>query len=289
MSISQRSSVKSADRVLDILELLASTGRSMTHAEIARRNRIPKSSLTHLLRNLAERGYAEAMEGSLAFRLGDGAFALARRGAHTRELVELARPCLERLTAATGESSGMSLLHDDMAERICSVDSTHAVLYAMHVGVRAPLYANSGGKIFLAWMTAAEREAYFSRVKLVPLTDRTILSLGVLRRQLQRIRTEGFAYSMGEFTSASSVSRCPSWTFTDGSLQRWASHFLPPASTTHADSRSRKHCAHARKPSAAKRTPSRRVAIEPGESVHACEHVVPPIAAAWQHFAFKGA
>lgn len=192
--------VKSAERVLDILELLASTGRAMTHAEIGRRTGIPKSSLTQLLRNLAERGYLEAVEGSLAFRLGDGAFAVARRGARTRELVDIARPHMEKLTASTGESSGLSLLNDDMAERVCSVDSTQAVLYAMHVGVRAPLYANSGGKIFLAWMTSAEREAYFSRVKLVALTGETILSLATLRRQLQRIRTEGIARSIGEFT-----------------------------------------------------------------------------------------
>jgi DNA-binding IclR family transcriptional regulator len=194
------SSVKSADRVLDILELLASTGRAMTHAEIGRRTNIPKSSLTQLLRNLADRGYDEPVEGSLAFRLGDGAFAVARRGAHTRELVELARPHMEQLTATTWESSGLSVLNDDMAERVCSVDSTHAVLYAMHVGVRAPLYANSAGKIFLAWMTTAEREAYFRRVRLVPLTDRTILSLAALRRQLHRIKSEGIACSMGEFT-----------------------------------------------------------------------------------------
>ncbi|MDM0048820.1 IclR family transcriptional regulator [Variovorax sp. J22R115] len=192
--------VKSADRVLDILELLASTGRAMTHAEIGRRTAIPKSSLTQLLRNLAERGYVEPLEGSAAFRLGDGAFAVARRGARTRELVDYARPFLEQLTAATGESSGLSLLNDDMAERICSVDSSHAVLYAMHVGVRAPLYANSGGKIFLAWMAAAEREAYFRRVKLVPLTNKTILSIAALHRQLHRIKSEGIASSIGEFT-----------------------------------------------------------------------------------------
>lgn len=64
------STVKSAARVLDILELLASSGRAMTHAEIGRRTAIPKSSLTQLLRNLAERGYVEPVEDSLAFRTG---------------------------------------------------------------------------------------------------------------------------------------------------------------------------------------------------------------------------
>ena len=192
--------VKSADRVLDILELLAATGRSMTHAEIARRTGIPKSSLSGLLTNLVERGYAESIEGPASYRLGDGAYALARQGARIRELVITAQQHLETLTAVTGESSGLSLLREDMAERVSSADSSHAVLYGMHVGTRAPLYANSAGKVFLAWMTVAEREAYFDRVKLAPLTQNTILSVAVLRRQMNQIRAEGVARSVGEFT-----------------------------------------------------------------------------------------
>lgn len=192
--------VKSADRVLDILELLASTGRSMTHSEIARRLNVPKSSLSQLLRNLTVRGYVEMAEESQAYRLGEGSFALARRGGQTRELVALARPHLEVLTAATGESSGLYLLNKNMAERVCSVNSKNALLYALHEGVRAPLYAHSGGKIFLAWLSGNDRENYLRQIRLVPLTDKTIVSVSVLRRQLQRIRSEGIAYSMSEFT-----------------------------------------------------------------------------------------
>lgn len=192
--------IKSADRVLDILELLASTGGHLTHAEIARRTGIPKSSLTGLLRNLLRRGYVDTGEGTSAVRLGDGAFELVRRGDGTRELVRVALPHMEALTRATGESSGLSILNGDTAERVANVESEKARFYAMHVGVRAPLYAHSGGKVFLAWMSAAEREAYLARTPLKPLTGQTILSAAVLRKQLARVRSDGFACSMSEFT-----------------------------------------------------------------------------------------
>jgi DNA-binding IclR family transcriptional regulator len=192
--------VKSADRVLNVLELLARSGRPMSHAEIARRTDVPKSSLTHLLRNLIQRGYVAMDEATGAFLLGESAFALSRRGAKTREIVTIAQPLLKHLTVQTGESSGLSLLCDDMAERVCGVDSTGATLYAMHVGVQAPLYANSAGKIFLAWMSARERESYLERVKLEPLTAHTVRSASALRRQLQTVKTDGVAYSYGEFT-----------------------------------------------------------------------------------------
>ena len=196
-----RRSVKSADRVLDLLELLASTGRAMTHGELARRTGIPKSSLTPLMRNLEQRGYVEQVEGKQQFQLGEGAYALARRGAHSRDLVRVSEPWLHRLMRSTGESAGLSVLRDDMAERIASAETSKAMLYSVHVGVLQPLYASSAGKVLLAWLPAAEREAYLRRVKLLPRTEQTIRSAAVLRRQLQTVREEAVAWSLGEFTA----------------------------------------------------------------------------------------
>lgn len=196
-----RTAVKSADRVLDLLELLAGTGRPMTHGEIARRTGIPKGSLTPLLRNLADRGYVEQLPDQAQFRLGEGAHALARHGAHSRDLVEASEPWLQRLMRSTGESASLSVLREDMAERIASVETRRAVLYSVHVGVLQPLYANSAGKVLLAWMPAAQREAYLRRVKLQPRTDQTIRSVPVLRRQLEEVREKGVAWSFGEFTA----------------------------------------------------------------------------------------
>lgn len=204
-------SVKSAVRVLDLLELLASTGRVMAHAEIARRTGIPKSSLTSLLRSLAQRGYVEQLPDSLRFQLGEGTYALARRGAHNRGLLSASEPWLLRLKEATGESAGLSVLRDDMAERIASSQSPRAVLYSVHVGVMQPLYACSAGKVLLAWMPAAEREAYLRRVKLQPCTETTIRSVAVLRRQLRQVREDGVGWSFSEFTAGIVGIAVPVW------------------------------------------------------------------------------
>jgi DNA-binding IclR family transcriptional regulator len=193
--------VKSADRVLDLLELLASTGRPMTHGELSRRTGIPKASLTALLRTLAKRGYVEQSPDTLQFQLGEAAYALARRGARSRDLVRASEPTLQRLMRRSGESAGLSVLRDDMAERIASAETEKAVLYSMHIGVLQPLYASSAGKVLLAWLPPAEREAYLRRVKLLPRTRETIRSPAVLRRQLHAVREEAVAWSFGEFTA----------------------------------------------------------------------------------------
>ncbi len=195
------SSVKSADRVLDLLELLAGAGRAMSHAELSRRTSIPKSSLTSLLRNLAARGYVEQGTGTHDYRLGERAYELARRGAHHRNLVRLSQPWLDRLVQVTGESAVLNVLRDDLSERIAAAATHRAVLYTTHVGVLSPLYASSCGKVLLAWLSPAEREAYLRKVSLKPRTEKTIRSVSVLRRQLQAVRDEGVAWSWGEFTA----------------------------------------------------------------------------------------
>ncbi len=172
----------------------------MTHAEISRRTGIPKSSLTALLHNLVGRGYIEQLQDSQQFQLGEGAYALARRGAHNRDLLRAGEPWLQRLMHETGESAGLSVLRNDMAERIASAQSPDAVLYSVHVGVMQPLYASSAGKVLLAWLPPAEREAYLQRVKLQPRTKQTIRSVAVLRRQLHQIREDGVGWSFSEFT-----------------------------------------------------------------------------------------
>ena len=63
--------VKSADRVLDVIELLARWGREMSHTEIADTLEIPKSSLTKLLKNLTARGFVEFVPLTKGYRLGE--------------------------------------------------------------------------------------------------------------------------------------------------------------------------------------------------------------------------
>jgi DNA-binding IclR family transcriptional regulator len=197
----RQGAVKSADRVLDLLELLAGTGRPMGHTELAQRTGIPKGSLTPLLRNLAERGYVERLPETSRFRLGDATYALARRGAHARDLVTASEPWLRRLVVATGESAGLSVLREDVAERVAAAQSRKAVLYSLHVGVLQPLYASSAGKVLLAWMPAPEREQYLDRLRIEARTNETLRSATVLRRQLKAIREDGVAWSLGEFTA----------------------------------------------------------------------------------------
>lgn len=190
--------VKSSSRTLDLLECLAQSGQPLSHSELCARTAIPKSSLTQLLRTLQGRDYVQALGDGGPFRLGAAALQLIAFGLDVQRLIACTQPAMQSLADATSQSCALNLLKGDYVERVHRIKGVAGL--SLHEGVRAPLYASSAGKLFLARLSPAELESYFERVELRPLAKRSIRSLGELHRQINSARTEGLAYSQDEFT-----------------------------------------------------------------------------------------
>ena len=200
MGLASPTAVKSADRVLDLIEYLARGGREMSHTEIAEALEIPKSSLTQLLRNLVSRGYVELTANGRGYRLGDTLLNLSQSAGRGRSLVSEAEAFLAELTRETGESSALNQLKDERAEVVATVLGPHRLVTHMRLGDLAPLYATSGGKAILAHMPEPFLKTYLAQVKFEAATPATLKSAKALTRQLAAIRETGFAYSHEEWT-----------------------------------------------------------------------------------------
>lgn len=200
MESAAQTPVKSADRVLDLFEYLARSGRAVSHTEIADALEIPKSSLTQLLKNLLARGYVESTPNGRGYRLGDKLLNLSKLVGRARDLVSEAQAFLIDLTRETGESSALNQLNGDAAEVVATVLGPHRLVTHMRLGDLAPLYATSGGKAILAHMPETFVGEYLARVKLEPATAATVTSADDLARELSNIRKTGFAYSHEEWT-----------------------------------------------------------------------------------------
>ncbi len=209
MNGEDRATVKSADRVLTLLELLGRWDREMSHTEIADAMGIPKSSLTQLLRNLVGREYLTYSPTTKGYRLGKAIRRLADRNSQSYDLVEVVKPVLEEITASTNESSALNILSGDEAKVATAVNSPMRLLSHMRQGDLAPLYATSGGKVILAFLPPDMREEYLKRAQLTPVTHKTITAIGDLRAQLQTIQREKLAYSFEEFTEGIIGMACP--------------------------------------------------------------------------------
>ncbi len=189
--------VKSADRVLDILEAVAQGHDSFSQLMSALG--IPRSSLFQLLGNLTARGYLLQDAASSRYSLGEKIVDLAkRRPAPALQAVVL--PLLQRLSQETSETTGFYVRDGDHVTAIATQTGGQALAYTMRVGEKAPLYAISSGKIALSHMSDQEIKAYLARTEFESFTPQTLATAKQVWEQIRLAREEGFAYAREEFT-----------------------------------------------------------------------------------------
>src|SRR3990172_9578885 len=131
--------VRSVERTIDMLELLATPGRSLSLTQLARGVRAPKSTVLTIARTLVARGVLAVDRETRTYRLGLGLARFNPRGAGTLGLSALAKPHLEALAQDTRETAYLTVPEGDAVYYTCKVDSPEPVRYMPHLGVLRPL------------------------------------------------------------------------------------------------------------------------------------------------------
>lgn len=186
-------SVKSAARVLDLLELLASLPGSVRVNEVARLLGIPKSSASSLLATLEGRGYVE--QGADGFRLS-ARLHQGWVGGDFARLMSIARPALGRLVARTAESAFLGVLTAEWNIRyVQKVVSDSPLRYDVELGTTRAAYCTSIGHVLLAGQPDSRLESYLSSTRFVAITPRTLTDRDRIRKAVLAVRRVGYASS----------------------------------------------------------------------------------------------
>jgi DNA-binding IclR family transcriptional regulator len=119
-----------------------------------------------------------------------------------------ARPALEELHRATGETISLYILDED--ERICvdRIESQENLRMTTRVGERLPIHSEASGKIFLAFVSPLLRKEVISRVYKKPSAS-VKPSREALLDDLKKIQAQGYAVSHGESTAGASCVSAP--------------------------------------------------------------------------------
>jgi len=190
--------VKSADRVIKILEIIGLKKNGITHGEIAAELNIPKGSLSRLLSNLVAREYLSFDERGKLYRLGPQILVLTGRYLSSLDVVEFGRPIINELMKTTNESAEILVLKDHEVIIVCKADCSRPLIRSISIGDTFPIYSTAAGKAILAYLSEEEIDRYFSSIKLAPITKKTITDPELLRRELKKIRAGALAYGHEE-------------------------------------------------------------------------------------------
>jgi IclR family transcriptional regulator, KDG regulon repressor len=190
--------VKSADRVIQILEAIGSKKNGLTQRELAVELEIPKGSLSPLLSNLVDRGYL-TLDRSKLYMLGPNLVVLTGRYLSSLEIVRIGRPIVQQLVSEIDEDTEIVVMKGDEVLFLHKEECSKPLKYSIAIGELAPVYATSAGKAILAHLPETEVERYLTAVGLAPITKTSITDPDAMKRELKEIRAIGLAYGREEF------------------------------------------------------------------------------------------
>jgi len=193
----QTAGLRSVDRALRLLELLADADGDLTVSEIARRLGVHKATASRLVATLGAHGLVSRNGRTDGVGLGLGLARLAGATMARIEVVRLARDILRDLAATTQETASLGVLDEGLILYVDEVASSSTLVTASWIGRRAPVHATSDGKILLAHLPDTERERLLRR-PLRAATPHTIVDVATLRAEIEEARTLGFARAVGE-------------------------------------------------------------------------------------------
>lgn len=190
--------IQSIKRAFDILKTVGEQPDSVSLTAIATRLQLPKSTVSRMLSTLASLGAIEKLGGRDGFRLGPEILALASNAPYPRNLAAIARPFLQHLAQATGETVTLCVPDGDHAHYIDQINSARSILITDWRRQKLPLHAASDGKLFLTQWSEDGLRRYLSRV-LPRYTPTTLTTSTALRKELKAIHKKGYSWTDGEY------------------------------------------------------------------------------------------
>ena len=191
---------RATDRVLELYEYLAKSGKTTTLAALSTQMGVPKSSLLPLLRTMVARQWIEQPLPATYKVASAPSFGLPW-AAQGKKLREVAHPFLVQLAMQTGESSVLAVVpaSSDSVVYVDKVDSSQSVRYVAELGATRPLHCTSSGLAILAFMPKAERDKIVGGLVLSKFTSRTITDRKQLEQRLDEIARAGVASNVQEY------------------------------------------------------------------------------------------
>ncbi|HLB40124.1 MAG TPA: IclR family transcriptional regulator [Actinomycetota bacterium] len=189
-------SLQSVNRALTALELVADAGE-LGVSELGRQLGVHKATASRLAAVLADRGLLERDPSTERYRIGFGLVRLAGAAMSGLDLVRLARPILESLAERVREATNLGVRSGDDVVYVDQIAGSRAIVTVSWVGKRTPMHCTSNGKVLLAWADEADRERVLAG-ELETFTEHTVIDPTALRRELNAIRTRGYAQALEE-------------------------------------------------------------------------------------------
>ncbi|MBT0670952.1 IclR family transcriptional regulator [Novosphingobium profundi] len=190
--------IKSAARVLDMLEMFSTRCGGLTLTEVARGLDLPKSSALGLLRTLHNRGYLVREDEDDTYRLND----IVRRDGFARHgrILRVAPPIMKELAFASGETVLLAMPDAPGQVRLIAKEvSPSDIRFDIELPRKVPAYCTALGRIMMTRFDPAALEGALDAAPRAALTPATLVDRSAVLAAVDAARATGFAVVSDEF------------------------------------------------------------------------------------------
>ncbi|MGD9669044.1 MAG: IclR family transcriptional regulator [Hyphomicrobiaceae bacterium] len=189
----QQDRMSALEKSVLVIEAVVDHPQPISLPELTLRLGMPRQTIHRVLQQLTSLALITRIAASDRYAVGPRLSTLAFATLRSRNQTAPVRAILSDLVAETGETCNIGVLDDFDFIYIERIECQWSLRVHLAAGSRVRAHSTSGGKVMLAFMDPDQRRRLLKAHKLEAFTATTITSIAVLEKQLEEIRTLGYA------------------------------------------------------------------------------------------------
>lgn len=191
--LDKRDWIAGLEKGLALFQVFDEAHPRLTATQVGQRCGLSRTAARRYLLTLLHLGYM-ASDGKM-FWLTPHVLRLGQSYLESARLPRIVQPFLQRLTAGTQEISYVSVLDGVEIVYIARNGPNRAMNTGFVLGARVPAQVTAAGMLLLALQGEAAVDHWLATQVLTPFTAHTITDKARMRRELARVRQQGWALS----------------------------------------------------------------------------------------------
>lgn len=190
---------RTTQRTVEILKLVSKNPEGITLDDICEQLSLPKTSAYDIITTLVEMGMANVQKGQKqTYTIGLTAYRIGINYTNNLDFLGVIEPELKAFSREVGKTVFFGVRSDHEVVYICKFEPENPIITTATVGTKNPMYCTSLGKAILAYTDEGTRQQVTSRITFRRKTDNTIMTLEALERELNRVKSQGYALDARE-------------------------------------------------------------------------------------------
>lgn len=206
---------QSSEKLLTIIERLSEQDEPIRLQDISRLVGMNESTALRYIATLQKSGYVVQDNDTGRYSLTYKICAVAANVSSRKNIRNICSPYLRSIAHIFSESANVAEEHNMMVVYIEAISGPRQLLMTTRrVGNVSPMHCTAVGKLLLLNYSQQQLQQYIAAKGLPALTEHTITDSALLMQELEKVRTQGYAFDNEEYEPGARCVAAPIYDYT---------------------------------------------------------------------------